>query len=682
MKKRVKNLIIILIVLLVLGGGSYAGIRYYNGVKEFGYQSNIYYEDNFNDGNTNNVKLTNLQIQDGKAKVIPGEKIEFDINFKNNGALPVSDFKIIFKVPQYLEFTGSTDSQYKYDFNKTSNEIIFNVGTLEEQKSGQIKLNLQVHKPLIDGLFIESPKIKYEYFKESKFLNLSTNISKDISGTKEKIIVSSEPDFSNSFIKISAQADTGNNSGEIELKKSDVLNFLVFVFNRGTMNAENVKIKIKGLEGLIISEPSGGVLIENGEINITAPEIEILGNKTLRFSATVDPGVGNNHIFAPDITIDYGNEQVKKETETKAVLKLYPDFTKSKLSLTDSNGGDIYAGEVLNVNAVLTNSGDISANNVSASLVLSNILKAYSGDTKWQFDEIKPGASATFNMQVKVAENITKDMISSVKLILKADNSDGQSAIDSNSIKIFYTRPFTGTSIPIIALHGVEPFAAGRWEISNANFDYLCGTLKAMGYQTITLADLRNYFAFGKALPEKPVILTSDDGYQSIYTNALPILRKYGYKMTVFLIDGYIGNSEADRRMNDFDKNEKAVARRPMLIWPEVMALANYGIEFGSHGMTHSYMNQLSLEEAKNEMAASKADIEAHIKRPCIFLSWPHDGVNSELISLLSQTGYGGAIRYSGGVLNVNSVNLYNLPRVAITNDIHSDEYGGLLRLQ
>jgi hypothetical protein len=51
-------------------------------------------------------------------------------------------------------------------------------------------------------------------------------------------------------------------------------------------------------------------------------------------------------------------------------------------------------------------------------------------------------------------------------------------------------------------------------------------------------------------------------------------------------------------------------------------------------------------------------------------------------MALLPQLGYAGAIRYSGGVLDVSHVNLYNLPRVPFTNDIGANEYAGLLRLQ
>jgi len=92
MNKKVKSLIIILIVLIVLGGGFFAGIRYYNGVKEFGYQSKIYYEDSFSNDQANSIRLINPQGD--KTKIIPGEKVGFEINFKNNGTLQVSYLRL------------------------------------------------------------------------------------------------------------------------------------------------------------------------------------------------------------------------------------------------------------------------------------------------------------------------------------------------------------------------------------------------------------------------------------------------------------------------------------------------------------------------------------------------------------------------------------------------------------
>ncbi|MCX6384855.1 MAG: hypothetical protein NTV16_10355 [Actinobacteria bacterium] len=92
--------------------------------------------------------------------------------------------------------------------------------------------------------------------------------------------------------------------------------------------------------------------------------------------------------------------------------------------MTDSNGGDTYAGELLNVSAQITNNGDIAANNVSANLVLSNVFKAYLGETKWQFDEIKPGASVSVSTQLQVTENISKDIVSAIQMAIKADNAE------------------------------------------------------------------------------------------------------------------------------------------------------------------------------------------------------------------------------------------------------------------
>jgi peptidoglycan/xylan/chitin deacetylase (PgdA/CDA1 family) len=681
--RKSKNLIIIAVALIIIVGGVFAGLRYYNGVKEFGYQSAIYNEDNFSDVNANNILL--LNPNEGTQKVIPGEKIGFEINFKNSGALPVSGFKITLKVPEHLEFSGDVQTAFQYDFNKNDSTLAFSTPDLKSGDSGSIKIRFEVPSPLSDGLSIESPKVKFDYSKESVFLGQSSNFSKDIPALKEKLIVSSKAKFDNSFIKLSVGENAGSGNEQMNIKKTDVLNLLVFVFNGGTMNAENVNIKITGLENLIVTSSSEKADIKNGEINITVPLIEVLGSKTIKISATVDPGVENNHVFSPVLEITDGKESLIKEIQSTAVVRLFPDFTESKIALTDDNGGDTYSGEILNVSSTITNTGDIEAVNVRASLVLPESIKPGTGKTEWEFTEIMPGSSVTINTQLKVSDNITRDMTGSVSMLIKADNSENTGAeftLQSNSIKIYYSKPFTGSFIPIVALHGIEPVAAGRWETSTENFNYLCATLKSLGYQTISLMDLYNYVSFGKALPEKPVILTSDDGYQSIYANAFPILKNYGFKMTVFLIDGFMGNSEAERRNNDFDKGVSAVVTRPMLIWPEVMAMSNYGIEFGSHGITHSNLNQMSLEAAKNEMAASKADIEARLRKPCIFIAWPHDAVDGDLISLLPQLGYAGGIRYSGGVLDVSHINLYNLPRVPFTNDISSGEYAGLLRLQ
>ncbi|MBM3709065.1 MAG: DUF4214 domain-containing protein [Actinobacteria bacterium] len=238
------------------------------------------------------------------------------------------------------------------------------------------------------------------------------------------------------------------------------------------------------------------------------------------------------------------------------------------------------------------------------------------------------------------------------------------------------------TTFPIIALHGVEPVPSGRYEISNGAFDFLLGTLKSYGYQTITLNDILNYLDKGKALPPKPVIITSDDGYQNMYTNAFPILKKYGYKMTIFLITSIIGDKEQTRKMNEFDWNISNIPHRPMLIWPEIKAMSKYGCEFQSHTWSHRIIRNIPIEDAKNELLQSKYDIETNTGKPCVFVSWPHDAFSDKVIALLPLTGYRGALRAGGGVIDIRNLNLYDIKRAPLTGEIPPEAYAGILKLQ
>lgn len=250
-------------------------------------------------------------------------------------------------------------------------------------------------------------------------------------------------------------------------------------------------------------------------------------------------------------------------------------------------------------------------------------------------------------------------------------------SIDAGSIS-----QITASQVPIIALHGIENDPSGRYEISVGAFDYLCGTLKNMGYETITLVDLYNHFAKGTKLPAKPVIITSDDGYQSMYTTAFPILQKYRYKMTVFLITSYIGDNEKTRRLNDFDSGTPGIPQRAMLTWPEIGQMSKYGCEFQSHTWSHGIISNVSLETAKFELSQSKHDIEIHTGKPVIFVAWPHSQTSNEVISLLPQTGYAGALYYNGGVQSLTSIDLYRLSRVSIVSEIPPQAYAQLLNLQ
>lgn len=92
-------------------------------------------------------------------------------------------------------------------------------------------------------------------------------------------------------------------------------------------------------------------------------------------------------------------------------------------------------------------------------------------------------------------------------------------------------------------------------------------------------------------LPNSVVTITFDDGYQSVYENALPILKEHDYPATVYPIAGYINQG-------------------PYMGVPELKALEKAGWEIGSHTVTHPHLTELSKERVKSEVRNSKLILE------------------------------------------------------------------------
>jgi peptidoglycan/xylan/chitin deacetylase (PgdA/CDA1 family) len=238
------------------------------------------------------------------------------------------------------------------------------------------------------------------------------------------------------------------------------------------------------------------------------------------------------------------------------------------------------------------------------------------------------------------------------------------------------------TRLPILAMHGVEPVPSGKYELSSAAFEYLLSTLKSYGYKTVTLMDVLAYLDKGKALPAKPIIISMDDGYQNLYINAFPLAKKYGFKFTVFLVTGLIGDNEAARRTNEFDADVYGIPARQMLIWPEIQAMSKSGIEFQSHTWGHEVVSDMDGAAIQTTLTQSKSDIESKLGKSCVFVAWPHDSFSDEAISLLAASGYRGALRAYGGVEDLSTINLNNILRLNIDGTINPVDYSSYIGLQ
>jgi len=359
--------------------------------------------------------------------------------------------------------------------------------------------------------------------------------------------------------------------------------------------------------------------------------------------------------------------------------QLKPSFLDSTIRLTDLNGGGIYPGDNVIVDISVINSGDIEAKNVEVKLITPDIFILSNGENRWEIDTLDIGEIANFSTSLKIVTGVTEDTPVSCSFNISSDEVESFASREC-SIVILSVQHFERNYIPIIGLHAIEDNIEIPADLLTRYFNSLCSTLETFGFETITFTDILDYIDYGKTLPEKPVIITSDDGFQDVYTNAFPILKEYDYKMTVFLVTGLIGSSEADRHVNEFDIDRR-IPIRPMLIWPEILEMSSYGCEFLSHTVNHIRLGVASDEEFLYELVQSKEDIETQLGKPVLFFSWPYDNYSVSKQYLLSKAGYRGAVRYGGGIEDMRTINLYNIKRVEFNGYIIPREYANYLEL-
>jgi peptidoglycan/xylan/chitin deacetylase (PgdA/CDA1 family)/SAM-dependent methyltransferase len=175
-------------------------------------------------------------------------------------------------------------------------------------------------------------------------------------------------------------------------------------------------------------------------------------------------------------------------------------------------------------------------------------------------------------------------------------------------------------TLPILMYHrigatapaGLEPYclAAERFE---AQLDWL----RSAGYRTVSLAVWR--WALRErngSLPGKVVVLTFDDGYVDFATTAWPLLRKYGFGATLFVVTDHVGGvAEWDRAHGD---------PAPLLGWDELRRLAREGVEIGAHSASHPYLSRCSVREVVDEARRARGRLEAELGRPVKVMAYPY----------------------------------------------------------
>lgn len=110
---------------------------------------------------------------------------------------------------------------------------------------------------------------------------------------------------------------------------------------------------------------------------------------------------------------------------------------------------------------------------------------------------------------------------------------------------IFHTslQKQTEVTVPVLMFHHLSDTVENPWTLTTDTFERDLRLLQEQQYEPISMKQLVDFVYQGKALPDKPVCITFDDGYESNYTIAYPLLKKYHMKATIFAIGSYVGHT-------------------------------------------------------------------------------------------------------------------------------------------
>ena len=231
---------------------------------------------------------------------------------------------------------------------------------------------------------------------------------------------------------------------------------------------------------------------------------------------------------------------------------------------------------------------------------------------------------------------------------------------------------FVTRRLPVLMYHRIAadgPAALAACRVHPERLEAQLDWLRSHGFRSVGLdawlgaADRR----FGE-LPGRAVCLTFDDGYEDFAEVAWPLLRRYGFGATVFLVADLVGRAAA------WDAHHGPPA--PLMGWATVGRLAREGVAFGGHTATHPYLTRVGPDRLAEELRRSKAALEGRLGLPVRAFAYPFGFVDGLARNAAAAAGYAVAVTTRHGHARWGDDPLL-LPRIMVTD---ADDPGTLAR--
>ena len=214
--------------------------------------------------------------------------------------------------------------------------------------------------------------------------------------------------------------------------------------------------------------------------------------------------------------------------------------------------------------------------------------------------------------------------------------------------------------VPILIYHAIRPTKSAD---TPSVLNYVCtpetlekelSFLKTNNYQSISFSDVVAHFKWGKTLPQNPVIISFDDSWEDQINYGVPLLVKYGFKATFFVIVGSINT-------------------KYQMTWDDIRMLDLIGMEIGCHTFSHPFLTQLTTPRRmfalNKELVGSKKILESALGHPITAFAYPYGQYNDILIERLKEAGYTSARTTYPGIIHAEK-DLFNLTGIIRTESM------------
>ena len=213
-------------------------------------------------------------------------------------------------------------------------------------------------------------------------------------------------------------------------------------------------------------------------------------------------------------------------------------------------------------------------------------------------------------------------------------------------------------SISILMYHEIGEGPDCLW-VSVKDFDNQMKYLYDNGYQTITLSQAVELLN-GHYDTSHKVVLTFDDGYDTFYSNAWPVLQEFNQQASVFIISGLVGQPG-------------------YMSWEQIDALAESNIEVGGHTRTHPLLPTLTPSNSLEEIVGAKQDIETRLGEKTFTFCYPTGEYNAQVVAQVKTAGYSAAVTMVQRRAS-STDDLLLLPRLGVYKDDPLDRFIGIIK--